>query len=62
VMIDILYIILPSGLVVPSHLEHLTGHKGQVSHITVVSFWIFHSVFVLSRSWFVQKTSGKTAL
>ena len=23
---------LPLGLVVPSHLEHLTGHKGQVSH------------------------------
>ncbi len=61
-MVNILYTILPSDLVVPSHLEHLTGHKGQVSHIIVFSFWIFHSVFVLSRSWFVQKTSGKTAL
>ena len=23
--------LLPSDLVIPSHLDHLTGHKGQVS-------------------------------
>ena len=26
------YITYLPGLVVPSHLEHLVGHKGQVSH------------------------------
>ena len=60
---SIFYIILPSGLVVPSHLEHLTGHKGQVSHNMVTSSLIFHLVLViLSRLWFVQKTSDRTAL
>ena len=55
-------LLLPSGLVVPSHLEHLIGHKGQVSQIIIVSSWIFHSSLILSRLWFVQKTSDIIAL